>query len=132
MRTSISSGSSSTPGVSDFSPGCATRRPGILSRLAASASAIAPWRTFFHSSSVLGTVSTSPFSSTIVVTDSHTTSAEGSTMDNIKSLMVAVGRYVGSGGAGGAAGAWLWHARSEEHTSELQSQSNLVCRLLLE
>src|SRR2546430_4548735 len=25
---------------------------------------------------------------------------------------------------------WLW--RSEEHTSELQSQSNLVCRLLLE
>src|SRR2546430_10880257 len=29
----------------------------------------------------------------------------------------------------------LWtdgHARSEEHTSELQSQSNLVCRLLLE
>src|SRR5688572_32244344 len=50
---------------------------------------------------------------------------------------------------GGAAGASrrrtvaLWHrlfeserdtgkARSEEHTSELQSQSNLVCRLLLE
>src|SRR5256886_3673414 len=26
----------------------------------------------------------------------------------------------------------LEHARSEEHTSELQSQSNLVCRLLLE
>src|SRR2546430_4322925 len=25
-----------------------------------------------------------------------------------------------------------WRARSEEHTSELQSQSNLVCRLLLE
>src|SRR2546430_11065261 len=28
--------------------------------------------------------------------------------------------------------AWLAHRRSEEHTSELQSQSNLVCRLLLE
>src|SRR2546430_12081141 len=27
---------------------------------------------------------------------------------------------------------WLLRARSEEHTSELQSQSNLVCRLLLE
>src|SRR5688572_5861445 len=27
---------------------------------------------------------------------------------------------------------WLWSMRSEEHTSELQSQSNLVCRLLLE
>src|SRR2546430_11909093 len=25
-----------------------------------------------------------------------------------------------------------WQSRSEEHTSELQSQSNLVCRLLLE
>src|SRR2546430_13033162 len=25
-----------------------------------------------------------------------------------------------------------WPGRSEEHTSELQSQSNLVCRLLLE
>src|SRR2546430_8113558 len=29
----------------------------------------------------------------------------------------------------GTTGGWL---RSEEHTSELQSQSNLVCRLLLE
>src|SRR5688572_31429192 len=27
---------------------------------------------------------------------------------------------------------WYDEARSEEHTSELQSQSNLVCRLLLE
>src|SRR2546430_3188553 len=39
--------------------------------------------------------------------------------------------HLGRGGAGGdpdAAGA----GRSEEHTSELQSQSNLVCRLLLE
>src|SRR3990167_10129389 len=26
----------------------------------------------------------------------------------------------------------LWSLRSEEHTSELQSQPNLVCRLLLE
>src|SRR3990167_6926245 len=30
------------------------------------------------------------------------------------------------------AGNWLGLSRSEEHTSELQSQSNLVCRLLLE
>src|SRR2546427_4893994 len=36
-------------------------------------------------------------------------------------------------GAGAAAPAGFWApARSEEHTSELQSQSNLVCRLLLE
>src|SRR5690606_41439217 len=36
----------------------------------------------------------------------------------------------GSGGAGG--GAIQLVARSEEHTSELQSRENLVCRLLLE
>src|SRR5688572_32539803 len=51
---------------------------------------------------------------------------------------------VGGAGAGGMARKstrrrgeftapnWLNQARSEEHTSELQSQSNLVCRLLLE
>src|SRR2546427_9531535 len=32
----------------------------------------------------------------------------------------------------GVAGQILLPCRSEEHTSELQSQSNLVCRLLLE
>src|SRR2546430_3632427 len=31
-----------------------------------------------------------------------------------------------------AFGEWVSDNRSEEHTSELQSQSNLVCRLLLE
>src|SRR5690606_39917407 len=30
------------------------------------------------------------------------------------------------------AGSWLLPFRSEEHTSELQSRENLVCRLLLE
>src|SRR5438034_5793134 len=29
-------------------------------------------------------------------------------------------------------GGWFCHSRSEEHTSELQSHSDLVCRLLLE
>src|SRR2546430_12318124 len=32
----------------------------------------------------------------------------------------------------GVTALWLLPFRSEEHTSELQSQSNLVCRLLLE
>src|SRR2546427_5975863 len=36
---------------------------------------------------------------------------------------------VGEGQHGDEVGEW---ERSEEHTSELQSQSNLVCRLLLE
>src|SRR5688572_30991932 len=35
-------------------------------------------------------------------------------------------------GAPGASGGESYELRSEEHTSELQSQSNLVCRLLLE
>src|SRR5688572_32568714 len=39
------------------------------------------------------------------------------------------GARTGGRAAGAAAGLGL---RSEEHTSELQSQSNLVCRLLLE
>src|SRR2546430_5725221 len=34
--------------------------------------------------------------------------------------------------AHGVQHASITHPRSEEHTSELQSQSNLVCRLLLE
>src|SRR5437588_2668555 len=57
----------------------------------------------------------------------------------------AVTRYVSTCGRFGAAGAWGQCApaalvrrgrpapqRSEEHTSELQSHSDLVCRLLLE
>src|SRR2546430_10772162 len=32
----------------------------------------------------------------------------------------------------GVSECWSVESRSEEHTSELQSQSNLVCRLLLE
>src|SRR2546430_7668482 len=35
-------------------------------------------------------------------------------------------------GRGGRLLVGVLHARSEEHTSELQSPSNLVCRLLLE
>src|SRR2546430_17641526 len=35
-------------------------------------------------------------------------------------------------GPGQAAGGFAQSSRSEEHTSELQSQSNIVCRLLLE
>src|SRR2546422_5456545 len=37
-----------------------------------------------------------------------------------------------SGGGGGESGTGQVDARSEEHTSELQSRLHLVCRLLLE
>src|SRR5438105_12604307 len=37
-----------------------------------------------------------------------------------------------SGSPGGATTATSWRTRSEEHTSELQSRVDLVCRLLLE
>src|SRR2546430_5284932 len=42
--------------------------------------------------------------------------------------MTREGTHVGGGGEADRVG----QCRSEEHTSELQSQSNLVCRLLLE
>src|SRR2546430_6501584 len=41
-------------------------------------------------------------------------------------------RGAASGGCRGRERSCLRDDRSEEHTSELQSQSNLVCRLLLE
>src|SRR2546430_12319751 len=46
----------------------------------------------------------------------------------------AAAEVVDPSGLAGLTGAPLlgWAARSEEHTSELQSQSKLVCRLLLE
>src|SRR5882762_224795 len=49
----------------------------------------------------------------------------------------AVGVQVAAAGAGGRVSVELFHRvgarlRSEEHTSELQSHLNLVCRLLLE
>src|SRR5688572_31631180 len=48
--------------------------------------------------------------------------------------MVGVGLawLVMNGRSGGRTHSRLRGSRSEEHTSELQSQSNLVCRLLLE
>src|SRR2546421_8709848 len=45
----------------------------------------------------------------------------------------AIGRFGDHGDGGGVrAGAQSQSGRSEEHTSELQSRSDLVCRLLLE
>src|SRR5436309_12239211 len=44
---------------------------------------------------------------------------------------LAAAARIGSRTAAQAAAA-RWRARSEEHTSELQSRENLVCRLLLE
>src|SRR5690349_21962889 len=41
-------------------------------------------------------------------------------------------RHAPAAGAGGRAARRPGHARSEEHTSELQSRRDLVCRLLLE
>src|SRR5690606_40261951 len=56
----------------------------------------------------------------------------------IKTLYQRSGSYIDmiSGGLFLLFALWLWYdaliLRSEEHTSELQSRENLVCRLLLE
>src|SRR5688572_31651463 len=47
-------------------------------------------------------------------------------------VLVETGNYVSTAGLDPRAKVILDIKRSEEHTSELQSQSNLVCRLLLE
>src|SRR2546430_10251064 len=61
--------------------------------------------------------------------------------DALPISFIAAKRALGEGANGSTARAISWSAngiekytptRSEEHTSELQSQSNLVCRLLLE
>src|SRR2546427_8124763 len=75
----------------------------------------------------------------------HTEEAHTGPIKNPKQLLMAVFfsfvvpvfviiglvQYVSSADKAGA-GASQTEMRSEEHTSELQSQSNLVCRLLLE
>src|SRR2546430_7401931 len=67
----------------------------------------------------------------------HTRDAE----DDTRALVLSSGRsgvsgvlhcFTGSHDLARAAIDVGWYVRSEEHTSELQSQSNLVCRLLLE
>src|SRR5438093_8162318 len=49
--------------------------------------------------------------------------------DLVGTFQVPVVASLGSSGAGPRP---AWASRSEEHTSELQSLTNLVCRLLLE
>src|SRR2546430_7453054 len=44
----------------------------------------------------------------------------------------ALSPHIGARGVVDGRPVLVWRSRSEEHTSELQSQSNLVCRLLLE
>src|SRR5438270_13459283 len=50
----------------------------------------------------------------------------------VRPSRASAGRASGAGRRGSRPRAWSPAGRSEEHTSELQSQSNLVCRLLLE
>src|SRR2546430_13068668 len=75
------------------------------------------------------------FPYTTLFRSSPDTLANGISLRTLKSQLLRSGPrricgpefpYVKSGGRAKAA------VRSEEHTSELQSQSNLVCRLLLE
>src|SRR5256886_8480176 len=50
----------------------------------------------------------------------------------VRAIAIMFGTLVMAGVMAVNAGAQCGASRSEEHTSELQSQSNLVCRLLLE
>src|SRR2546430_3556517 len=56
----------------------------------------------------------------------------GNDLAQLQRQLDAVARALDQPGIFGATQQLLPFQRSEEHTSELQSQSNLVCRLLLE
>src|SRR5215831_2843045 len=129
----MSSGPSSTPGFSDFSPGLATFRPSMISRFVASTSAMARRRTSFHSMSVRGRRSSVPFRVTIVETESQMKSADGSTTESMMSLIVAVVRnsaalvVVGAGAFAGASALGPAHAAaSSSPPPATQSPQNVI------
>src|SRR2546430_5013562 len=64
----------------------------------------------------------------------YTTLFRSSAQDDVRisDAQAVLSQLVESYGVSGAEGPVRETVRSEEHTSELQSQSNLVCRLLLE
>src|SRR2546430_3751486 len=62
-----------------------------------------------------------------------TTQTTAASSANIPAANVSAGSFgANTGGGNYTFPAALYWGRSEEHTSELQSQSNIVCRLLLE
>src|SRR5215468_3828980 len=129
----MSSGPSSTPGFSDFSPGLATFRPSMISRFVASTSAMARRRTSFHSMSVRGRRSSVPFRVTIVETESQMKSADGSTTESMMSLIVAVVRnsaalvVVGAGAFAGASALGPAHAAARSSPPPAtQSPQNVI------
>src|SRR5689334_24545657 len=58
--------------------------------------------------------------------------AAAPTVENGKAVAEALGLVAAEWAAAGDIGREVYILRSEEHTSELQSQFHLVCRLLLE
>src|SRR5688572_32772946 len=64
--------------------------------------------------------------------DSHPSAVDEVVPFKIKERIVLVLEQTASSARNKDLRTFLLFARSEEHTSELQSQSNLVCRLLLE
>src|SRR2546427_8578479 len=79
-------------------------------------STLFPYTTLFRSDTIRGVVS-----------------AVLRALPGVRVYVVDDGSRDTTGGKAGEEGRWKGvTVRSEEHTSELQSQSNLVCRLLLE
>src|SRR2546427_8629435 len=85
-----------------------------------------PYTTLFRSLNILPRVRTSPLNQTRFLLHVSELICEGITPRKAQVILIQP-RH----GAGDSAQRRC-RIRSEEHTSELQSQSNLVCRLLLE
>src|SRR2546430_11381605 len=83
-------------------------------------STLFPYTTLFRSRMPVGETEKMSSSTSVQKPDTFASSqSSGRVRAPTSHVRATTGRRVGSG-------------RSEEHTSELQSQSNLVCRLLLE
>src|SRR5688572_31833714 len=89
-------------------------------------STLFPYTTLFRSLNVIQTED--PLGRTV----EDALAAAGMTPSKIRHMQAGTTYYPSPGGILEEVRSTLVEIRSEEHTSELQSQSNLVCRLLLE
>src|SRR2546430_12930864 len=95
-------------------------------------STLFPYTTLFRS--IVGDeefIAWEPFSHMAFRFNQSTSNALSAFAEDYRVVPTAASDVAAGAAPGGCHLTWVMAMRSEEHTSELQSQSNLVCRLLL-